>query len=318
MMGCGPFAVPVFRALTQSKKHEVVLLVSQPPREIKGRVQPESPMVTTAKELGVPVWTPDRINNHVEELRAYNPDILVVCDFGQILSPDVLASAKFGGLNLHGSLLPKYRGAAPINWAILKGETKLGVTVIHLTPQLDAGPVVCQASMDVGVDQTAQDVEPLLAQLGAPLVEKVIDALENGTCCSQVQLEGEATRAPKLKKCDGKIDWTKSAVEIRDLYRALEPWPQTHFFWNRKPGVEPVNPNNLLRLIPRSIPEVLDRAVAVAVADPGTVLEATDLLVVQTGVGQVAFTCIQPAGKKCMDIPSFCRGYGLKPLDRFE
>ena len=87
MMGCGPFAVPVFRALAQSKKHDVVLLVSQPPREIKGRVQPESPMVTTAKELGVPVWTPDRINNHVEELRAYNPDILVVCDFGQILSP---------------------------------------------------------------------------------------------------------------------------------------------------------------------------------------------------------------------------------------
>ena len=308
MMGSGPFAVPTFRLLAQQKKHEVILLISQPHREIKGRLQPDSPTVTAAKELGIPVWLPDKVNNHIEQLRSYEADLLVVCDYGQILSPDALGSAVHGGLNLHGSLLPKYRGAAPINWAILQGETRLGVTVIHLTPQLDAGPIVAQASLELGECETAEEVEPRLAQLGAPLTLKVVDDLESGQFISEIQIEGAATRAPKLKKTDGKIDWNASAVQIRRQYQALQPWPGTHFIWVRN-GKE-------LRLMPCSVPEIASSD-AVSAA-PGTVLDVSEKLIIQTGDGAIALSKIQPAGKNEMDIKSFAMGYQIKPGNRME
>ncbi len=308
MMGCGPFAVPTFRLLAQQPNHQVELLISQPVREKKRPVD-VSPTVRAAAELNIPVWQPDRINDNVDQLRSYNADLFVVCDFGQILSPDVLASAPLGGLNLHGSLLPKYRGAAPINRAIMAGETTLGVTVIHLTPQLDAGPMVAQASLELGSDETALQVEPRLAELGAPLVLSVVNKMNDGNIISQLQPEGQATRAPKLKKAEGKIDWSLPAEQIRNLYRAFEPWPQTHFFWTCR--------GNQLRLIPRSVPTV-EFANLSPDAAPGTVLEVSDRLVIQTGAGAIAFTRIQPAGKKEMDIKSFTLGYAIHPGEKVE
>src|SRR5688572_1769827 len=142
MMGTGPFAAPTFRALCQSR-HEVLLLVTQPVRPAPGRKAPaESPMRAIARERGLPIYDPKSINTDEArvELARHRPDLLIVADYGQILAPETLAVAPRGGMNLHGSLLPKYRGAAPINWAIYNGERETGVTVIHMTPRIDAGP----------------------------------------------------------------------------------------------------------------------------------------------------------------------------------
>lgn len=305
MMGTGPFAVPTFRLLCSDPNSNVVLLISQPPREVKGRKQPDSPTVVAAGELGIPVWTPDRINYHVQQLRQYEPDLLVVCDFGQILSPEVLACARYGGLNLHGSLLPKYRGAAPVNMAIWNGDAETGNTVIHLTPQLDAGPIVAQNRTVIGPDETPVELEPRLSEMGAPLVLDVIRKIQAGELVKELQIEGEVTKAPRLKKSDGQIDWSKTALQIRLQIRALEPWPQTFFFWTRKG--EP------LRLQPRSLPTILPEDAFEKSGTPGTILEVSDRLVVETGNGFLAFSRIQPSGKKEMDIRSFALGYQIKP-----
>ncbi len=310
MMGTGPFAVPTFKLLCSDPDCDVVLLVSQPPREVKGRRQPDSPMVTVARELGVPTWTPDRINNYVDELRQYAPDLLVVCDFGQILSPEVLACAPFGGLNLHGSLLPKYRGAAPVNMAIWNGDAETGNTVIHLTPQLDAGPIVAQNRTAIGADETPVELEPRLSAMGAPLVLDVIRQIQAGKLVKEWQVEGEVSKAPRLKKADGKIDWSKTSEEIRLQIRALEPWPQTFFFWSRQG--EP------LRLQPRALPTILPADAYPRTGIPGSIADVGDCLTVETGNGFLAFSRIQPSGKKEMDIRAFALGYKIKTGEKLE
>src|SRR6185295_7456792 len=153
------------------------------------------------EELGLPVLAPESINT--DEARAdlarFAPDLLVVCDYGQLLSPATLAVAGLGGINLHGSLLPKYRGAAPINWAMYHGERETGATVIHMTPQLDAGPSIAQAKTSIGPDETAVELEPRLAALGAPLVLESIELLRAGKAKPILQDAAQATRAPRLK-----------------------------------------------------------------------------------------------------------------------
>ena len=310
MMGTGPFAVPTFKLLCSDPDCDVVLLVSQPPREVKGRRQPDSPMVTAARELGIPTWTPDRINNYVDELRQYAPDLLVVCDFGQILSPEVLACAPFGGLNLHGSLLPKYRGAAPVNMAIWNGDAETGNTVIHLTPELDAGPIVAQNRTAIGADETPVELEPRLSAMGAPLVLDVIRQIQAGKLVKEWQVEGEASKAPRLKKADGKIDWSKTSEEIRLQIRALEPWPQTFFFWSRQG--EP------LRLQPRTVPTILPADAYPRTGIPGCIADVGDCLTVETGNGFLAFSRVQPSGKKEMDIRAFALGYKIKTGEKLE
>jgi methionyl-tRNA formyltransferase len=160
----------------------------------------------------------------------------VVCDYGQILAPATLATARRGGVNLHGSLLPKYRGAAPINWAIYHGETESGVTVIHITPQIDAGPCIAQARTAIGPDETAAELEVRLAELGAGLMCEAIDLLEEGRQQALPQDAALAGKAPRLKKSDGLIDWRRPAAAIKNHVRAMEPWPKTYTFWHRCDG----------------------------------------------------------------------------------
>lgn len=310
MMGTGPFAVPTLRAIYESA-HEVVALFTRPDRPQKGRTKtPPNPMRALATEHGTPVHDPESINATTARmiLASYQPDLLVVCDYGQILKPEVLELARLGGINLHGSLLPKYRGAAPINWALLNGELELGVTVIHMTPQLDAGPAIAQGSILVGEDETAAEVEPRLAQLGVPLVMESIVRLAAGTAQPIPQDASLVTKAPRLKKEQGAIDWTRTAEQIKDQVRALEPWPRTFTFWHR-PGGEP------LRVI-------LDR---VRLAEwhsgpgaPGEVLEAyQDRLLVATGAGALRIESIQPAGKKAIAAEDFLRGYPVQSGEFF-
>ncbi len=312
MMGTGGFAVPTLRALYESL-HEVVALVTRPLRIAHGKTPSEvNPMREVAIHRGTPVLEPESINTEEvrQELEAYEPDLLVVCDYGQILSPATLQIARLGGINLHASLLPKYRGAAPINWAIYNGEIKTGVTVIHMTPRIDAGPAIAQASVAIGADETAIELEPRLALLGAPLVLKCIDQLEADEARPIPQEPAQATRAPRLRKTDGLVDWCRSSEALRNQVRALVPWPATYSFWVRPAG-EP------LRLI-------LDRVVIgheprPADVVPGEVVEAGgDRLTVAAGDGLLAIQRIQPAGKRVLSAAEFLRGYPVRPGQCFQ
>lgn len=310
MMGTGPFAVPTFRAMYDTH-HEVVALVTSPVRAKRGkRAEPIRPMRDIAQEHGTPIFDPEDINSRTaqDRLTEYAAELLVVCDYGQILSAATLATARLGGINLHGSLLPKYRGAAPVNWAIYHGEEHSGVTVIHMTPRVDAGPCIAQASTPIGSDETAAELEARLSEMGARLVLRAIDSLEAGREESLPQDPTQVCPAPRLKKTDGAIDWNSPAAAIRNHVRAMEPWPKTYTFWRRRDG-------SPLRLIlgPISVLEDLPQDTA-----PGVVVEAAgDRLVVAAGGGAVLLGSIQPSGKRLLSVNEFLRGYRVRTGDRF-
>jgi methionyl-tRNA formyltransferase len=261
----------------------------------------------------IPVLDPPDVNaaEARETLAQFGADVLVVCDFGQILSNETLSVARLGGINLHGSLLPKYRGAAPVNWALWHGEAESGVTVIHMTPRLDAGPCLVQRATPVDPEEDAQQLEKRLAHLGIEPVHQALAMLETWDGVSQlgeIQDRQLASKAPRLKKADGLVDWSRSARQIADQVRALKPWPGTFTHWQRPEG-EP------LRLI-------LDRvqlvSVAVDAAEAGTVVRRTDQeLCVATGQGALALCLVKPAGKLVLDIAEFLRGYPVQLGDRF-
>ncbi len=307
MMGTGPFAVPTFRRLLDGP-HAVELLVTRPPRELHGKQQADvNPMREVARERGLPIFEPESINTDEAraELARYQPDLFVVCDYGQILKPETLAIARLGGINLHASLLPKYRGAAPINWAVYHGDTVTGDTVIHMSPAVDAGPAIAQVRLPIGPDDTAADLERRLAELGAPLVLQSIEDLIAGKAVAIDQDASQATRAPRLKKTDGQVDWSRPATAIRNQIRALVPWPKTHTFWQRPAG-EP------LRLILEKVSVIDGRG------EPGVVLEAAgDRLVIAAGEQALLLEAIQPAGKRVLSAAEFLRGYPVRVGERF-
>lgn len=304
MMGTGPFAVPTLEALLESP-HEVVAVVTRPRA---GRKREASPVERVALREELPLMSPTDVN--AAESRAalarYEAELFVVCDFGQILSPQALGVAPRGGINLHGSLLPKYRGAAPVNWAIYHGETVSGVTVIHMTAGLDAGPCLGQRTLQIGDDETADELEPRMAEIGAELVREIVDQMEQGHEQAVAQIAARATKAPRLKKSDGAIDWSRAARDIRNQIRALDPWPKTYTYWLRADG-EP------LRLI-LGRADVLDDVTGEA----GTVVEADgDRLIVAAGQGGLRLSEIQPAGKRMLDAAAFLRGNRVGVGDRF-
>jgi methionyl-tRNA formyltransferase len=235
-------------------------------------------------------------------------DLSVACDYGQILSAATLSATRCGGINLHAALLPKYRGAAPINWAIYHGETETGVTVIHMTPQLDAGPCIARSRTNIGPDETAGELEIRLAELGAPLTREAIELIESDRAAALPQDSTQASRAPRLKKSDGLIDWTRPAAAIKNHIRAMEPWPKTYTHWLRSQGAP-------MRLIlgPASIVQFDTAGTA-----PGTIIEASgNRLVIAAGQDAVLLKSIQPAGKRVLAIDEFLRGHPLRPGDIF-
>lgn len=310
MMGTGPFAAPTFRALYDTP-HEVVLLVTRPRRVARGRRKlPDSPLRAIADEHGTRTIDPEDINaaESIAELAECQADLFIVADYGQILSDDALGTARLGGINIHGSLLPKYRGAAPVNWAVYHGDRETGVTVIQMTRGLDAGPSLSQESVVIGDDETAETLEPRLAELGVTLTLDVVDALAADHAEATAQDMSLATRAPRLKKSDGAIDWTRTATQIRNQIRAFEPWPKTFTHWQRTEGAP-------VRLIPGPI-EVVE--LPAPSAEPGAVVEATDdRLVIATGEGGVLLSEVQPAGKRMLPAKEFLRGYRVSVGDRF-
>ncbi|MCA9236958.1 MAG: methionyl-tRNA formyltransferase [Planctomycetales bacterium] len=304
-LGTGPFAVPTLRRLA-ADGHEVLLVVTRPPR---GRRAPPAPMQVAADELQLPLWQPETVNEPaaVERLASLAADLLVVCDYGEILKPPALAAARLGGINLHGSLLPRYRGAAPVQWAVLNGDAETGNTVIHMTPRLDAGPCLGVQRVPIDPDETAGELEARLAAVGAELAAEVVGKLAAGTAESIPQDPAAATKAPRLTKEHGAIDWSRSAVEIKNQVRGLQPWPRAYTDVRRAAGGEP------LRLI------VHQAAVAgpaeAALAAPGTVVATSPGLIVATGAGPLELVSVQAPGKRAMPAADFLRGYPLAAGD---
>lgn len=303
IMGTGPFAVPSFQALLKSD-HEIVCLVTRPDKIARGRKKaPPNPMREAAETAGVEVFAPGTINSEegLAILDQHPADLYIVCDYGQILSKEALGKSKLGGINLHGSLLPKYRGAAPINWALLNGDKVAGITVIHMTPRLDGGPMICKRSLEVGENEDAVSLEERLSQVGVEAVIEAIeklDAWDGESMLGELQKKEEVTKAPRLQKSDGEMDWTKPASELFNRVRALKPWPGTYTNLLRE-GKDP------MRVIVREV-ETADSFGA----EPGTGQGTDDGIVVQCGDGALVIKRVQPAGKREMESAEFVRGYG--------
>lgn len=313
-MGTGPFAVPMFRALVASP-HAIVAVVTRPDHAPPGRRPPPNPMREAANAAGIGILAPERVNDPavVSALAALRPDLFVVCDYGQILSRDLLAVPPLGGINLHGSLLPRHRGAAPVQWAIRAGDRLSGVSVIHMTPALDAGNVIVARDVTVAPRETAAELEPRLAELGAGAVLDAVGRLQAALAAAGTvagigtpQDAALATRAPRLAKQDGIVDWTQAASSIERLRRALEPWPRLSTFVVRGDGQRH-------RLVLEDV-EVATHPAAAAAA-PGTVLDASDgRLVVACGAGTaLAVTRLIPEGRRGMSAADYLRGSPLLP-----
>lgn len=318
MLATGPFSAPTLRAL-YAAEHQVAALVTQPLRAAKGRQEiAPSPLREMATTHGTPILDPVDVNTPEsrQALAALAPELLVVVDYGQILAPETLAVAPLGGINLHGSLLPRYRGAAPINWAIHRGERETGVTVIHMTPRVDAGPSLAQARTPIDPVETAIELEHRLAELGAPLVCQTIAALVAGRATEIVQDPALASKARRLRKTDGEVDWTRSSRQIFDQVRALKPWPKTFTSWHRASG----EPFRLIldRVTIRQADSLLAGTPVTQTAVPGTVVVAQgNDLVLACGNGWLALEQVQPSGKRVLAAGEFLRGYPVRPGDRF-
>lgn len=311
VMGTGAFAVPTFEKLLHDDRHEVVALVTMPQRGLPGKPPNIGPMQRAAERNNVLVFAPQDVNarEFADFLHLAAAELFFVCDFGRILKPHVLKAARLGGINLHGSLLPRYRGAAPVHWAILNGDPYTGVSVIHMTAEVDAGPVVAKSEpIEIRPQETVLDLEARLAERGAFLVEKTLAQMETGRLLAIPQMPREITKAPKLKKTDGLIDWSKPAESICNHYRAFHPWPGSYTFWHHA-GKAPLR----IGLGPFAVEtDPRDNGLH----RPGTVLLADGhTLLVATGQGVVRVEAVHPSGKKAMDAASFMRGHPIRPGD---
>lgn len=310
MVGTGEFALPTFERLLGSS-HEVAALLTQPDRTGPGKHNHPHPMKERAVASGLPVLQPTNCNapESLEALRALGADLLVVAAYGQILSADFLTVARLGAINLHASLLPRYRGAAPIQYAVWKGETETGVTIFQIQPRLDAGPILGIVRTPIGPRETAGELEVRLAELGADLAVTVLQEIESGTTHPTVQDAAGVTKAPKMPKLAGLIDWSKPSREIDWHLRAMQPWPMPFTFLHVK-GRPPV------RLLVLAIEDVPGAEIPSSL--PGTVvMNDGKSLHVRTGDGVVAIQRVQAAGKRAMTIDEFLRGNSLPAGSRF-
>jgi methionyl-tRNA formyltransferase len=304
-MGSAPLSCACLRALCAARPGCVVAVVCQPdrPRGRSLRVGP-CPVKELACGAGIEVLTPSAVNapESVDALRRLRPDLAVVVAYGQILRRAILDLPPLGCLNIHASLLPKYRGAAPIQWAVARGETVTGVTAMYMNERMDAGDILLQRSVPVGPEDTAGDVHEALAPAAAEALVASVALLESGKAPRRPQDERLATRAPKLSREDGRIDWTLSARDIHNRVRGFNPWPGCHTV---TPGARGGPPLEIKVL--RSRPEQTGCA-----AVPGTVLDTGgEGPLVAAGTGALRLREVQPAGRKAMGGAEFARGYRL-------
>ena len=295
--GTPDFAVPSLRALLAGPD-EVIVVVCQPDRPAgRGQQLRPPPVKTLAQSRAMPVLQPLKLRSEdfATALRAWSPDLGVVAAYGRILPSAILELPRLGCINVHASLLPKYRGAAPIQWAILRGETATGVTIMQMNERMDEGDILLQREIPIGTDETYGELQERLSELGAEvLVEALVD-MEAGKLVNRAQDDAAATLAPLIDKADGAIDWSLSSHEIARRVRAFNPWPSA---FTRLRG-------KLLKLHrARALTEA-------APAPPGTVLREGAEIRVATGQGVLAIDELQLEGRKRMSIEEFARGGGL-------
>ena len=293
-MGTPDFAVPTLRAILDAG-HEVVAVYSQPPRAAgRGMALRKSPVQQAAEETGLAVLTPERLKSAEEPARfaSLTPDVAVVVAYGLILPKPILDAPKHGALNLHASLLPRWRGAAPINRAIMAGDTETGVAVMRITEGLDAGPVCLEARAPIGADETAGELHDALATCGARLMVHALSALEGGGLDCRPQAEGGVTYAEKIDPAETRIDWSRPAREVHNLIRGLSPYPGAWFEIDLNGKPERI--------------KALRSTLANGSGAPGLALD--NKLTIACGEGAVRLVEVQRAAKRPMSADDFLRG----------
>jgi methionyl-tRNA formyltransferase len=303
--GTPAFAVPTLEALLGSR-HRVLGVVSQPDRP-RGRGQKlePTPVKSAALAAGLPVHQPERLKtpDFMGAFSAMQPDLAVVAAYGKIIAESVIAIPRLGMINVHASLLPKYRGAAPIQRAVLNGDPETGVTIMRIVKELDAGAMFAKVTVPIGPDATSDEVERELAGRGGALLVEVVDRIADGTAREEPQNDAEATYAPKITREEGTIDWGRSAQAIHDQVRGLTPWPRA---WTHLGAAR-------LILVTTSVEASTDPSA------PGSVIEASaDRLVVRAGEGALRIVSLQPEGRRAMSARDFLAGRPLVPGTRFS
>jgi methionyl-tRNA formyltransferase len=296
-LGTPEFAVPSLEALAAGG-HEVAAVFTQPDRpKGRGNQLAESPVKAAAKRLGLPVYQPERIRRAepTEQLRQLAPEIMAVVGYGHIIPQAIIDIPARGILNVHASLLPKYRGAAPIQWAIANGETKTGVTIMQIDAGLDTGDMLLKQATTIGPEETAPELSARLAPMGAALLLHAIEQIEDGTVQREKQNDAQASHAPILKKEDGLIDWSLPASRISNRLRGFTPWPGAYTTF-RGQQLSLVRARAAARAMAPGVLEV-DRRQVFAGCGGNTALELLE---------------VQPAGKKRMTAEAFANGYQIE------
>lgn len=306
-MGTPDFAVPTLEALIKNN-HEVLAVITQPDRpKGRGKILEASPVKKTALKHNIEVIQPQKAKDPqvISELKKYQPDCIVVVAFGQILPKEILELPTYGCINVHASLLPKYRGAAPIHWAVINGEKTTGITTMQMDVGLDTGDMLLKAEFPITENMTTGELHDQLSEAGAQLLIETLAMLEDGNIQRTPQNHEESTYAPMLKREHEKINWHDSAPGVHNKIRGLNPWPGAYTTFNQQ----------IIKL----------RGSLVAhgkkgKTKPGEILEIVKKhgVLVATGDGAVFLTHFQPQGKQVMDSDSFINGYRLKPGDILE
>lgn len=298
-MGTPDFATGTLEEIVKAG-HEIVGVVTQPDKpKGRGKTMMPTPVKETALKYNLPVYQPKKVREpeFVELLRSLKPDVMVVAAFGQIITKEILEMPKHGCINVHASLLPAYRGAAPIQWAVINGDKESGVTIMQMDEGIDTGDMIEKAVVPIAEDETGGSLFDKLSHTGAKLCVKVLKDLEEGTAVREKQPEESTTPYAKMiDKKMGEVDWKKSAKEIEQLIRGLNPWPSAYTKVHGK----------TLKLWKAKV------LLETSQMNPGQIVKVTkDSLAVQTGQGMLEIQELQLEGKKRMDTSSFLRGYAL-------
>ena len=306
--GTPRFAVPTLQHLLRST-HRVAGVVTQPDRP-RGRGQKVTfaPVKELAVEHRIPVIQPERLKppEVADTLRSWNADVGIVAAYGRIIPEHLLVIPRLGMINVHASLLPKYRGAAPVHRAVMSGDAETGVTIMRVVKELDAGPMFAKVVRPIGPDETSDVVEEALAELGAGLLLAVLDQMAAGTAHEEPQDDQQATYAPRLTKEEGLIDWSQSAAQIHNRVRGLYPWPHAYSFLN---GVRLIIRRSRVDLAGCKAPP----------CEHGEIVNVDHSSIhVATGDGHLAILEVQPEGRRPMPVRDFVAGHRLSPGDAFS
>jgi methionyl-tRNA formyltransferase len=306
-LGTPEFAIPSLKTLVQAG-HDVVGVFTQPDRpKGRGNRLSESPVKIAALELGLAVHQPERIRRPdiVNQLRSLNAELMVVVGYGQIIPQTIIDLPRYGILNVHASLLPKYRGAAPIQWAIANGETETGVTIMQIDAGLDTGDMLLKAAVSIGPDETAPELGARIAPLGAQLLSQTIDQLQTGRISREKQNDAEATYAPMLKKEDGRIDWHRPATQIYNRLRGFTPWPGAYTSFRGQAL-------HIVEAKPVQKPASLSRT-----GEPGLLRMEKRRLFAECGENsELELLELQPAGKRRMRADAFLNGHNVSANEK--